>query len=520
MKNQINRLPYFFLRLILVIFIFWTNILRSETEKQFLEWKPIEGAYAYKVEVRDQSKKIIIEKIIKTNKIDISLSTGNYEHRIGVLNKFSKVIGYSNWNPISVVVAIAPFIETKKKILSKKGDEEFEFSIGGKYFFEETKVKLASDLETIQVNKTEVSSDGKNLKIFVNLKNSKPGAYDLILENPKNKISKKTKFFLVQSGEKLTKEEEKLLAQESKVEETDPSKATVNYKKSFWGAMWRSAILPGWGLIYGGEETKGYAYMGLFAASILNVYVKRKEAVRQGRLYTDKQYEDYAGQIFPSIATNYPWPVGLTLHNYHQSQYSQYKNRYNESLRIAGGLYLLQFIHSLYSARNYDKRMWSVLWRAAFLPGWGQLEAGNKKTGYSYLTLFTFSVVNFLVQTEKLQIEKSSYNNNLTTSFGVGLLANQYSLSYLMEKKFQSHLHRAERIYHQSINIVAAIYGIQLLHSFFTGNAYENTTLSEYTPGKIISAGLVFSAVPSFQTNKFLPNESKLDYNVMMLFTF
>ncbi len=501
--------------------------LGSESEKQHLEWKPVDGAYAYKVEVRDQSKKVFFEKTIRTNKIDISLTTGSYEHRIGVMNKFSKIVGYSNWYPLNVLVSVPPIIETKGRISSKKGDSEFTFTLDGKNFFEETKIAIVSSSEKITVDKSEVLSDGKKIKISVNLSDAKPGVYDIIFENPKKKISRKAKFFIVQAGEKPNKEEQALLAEETKTEEIDngikeskektPDK--INYQKSLWGALWRSAVLPGWGHIYGDEKTKGYIHMGLFFASVANVYTRRTEAIRQGKLLVDKEYEDFAGQIFPGLSSTYPLSAGLLLHQYHVSQYSHFKDRYNESLKIVGGLYLFQLFHSYYSARNFDRRMWSVLWRATILPGWGQLEAGNTKTGYTYLSLFAASLSNVLVKSEKLRIEKDSYKNNFNSAIGIGLGGNR-NLAFIMEKNFHDTYHHAERNYHQSLNILAAVYGIQLLHSFYSGHAYEKTNTAEYIPGKITPAGLMFSAVPSIQANRNLPNDAKLDYNMQMLFTF
>jgi len=62
-----------------------------------LRWQEINGASGYQIEIRDSNQKYILNEKIKKNFFKVTgLSSGKYEHRIGVINKLEKIEGYTD----------------------------------------------------------------------------------------------------------------------------------------------------------------------------------------------------------------------------------------------------------------------------------------------------------------------------------------------------------------------------------------------------------------------------------------
>ena len=161
-----------------------TNIIA--TEQGYIEWKPIKGAFGYKLEIRDENKKLIIEEVVNSTRYLIRTPTGKYEFRISPMNVFEKTTVWSYWNPLNVVISKRPSIllteltldisELNKPIIFK-----------GKNFLSDTKLKFISGNRTINT-KTITLTDAGTISVVINPENAMQGKYELLMENPGNRI--------------------------------------------------------------------------------------------------------------------------------------------------------------------------------------------------------------------------------------------------------------------------------------------------------------------------------------------
>ncbi len=68
-----------------------------------IDWKAIEDAKGYAVEVTAIDGKKVLEKKVSENFIELSLPPGTYRVRIGTLNIFDKLSSWSDWEEIRVL---------------------------------------------------------------------------------------------------------------------------------------------------------------------------------------------------------------------------------------------------------------------------------------------------------------------------------------------------------------------------------------------------------------------------------
>jgi len=73
-----------------------------------IDWKAIEDAKGYTVEVETIEGKKVLEKTVTENFIELSLPLGSYRVRIGTINIFDKIQSWSDWEEIRVVKGRPP----------------------------------------------------------------------------------------------------------------------------------------------------------------------------------------------------------------------------------------------------------------------------------------------------------------------------------------------------------------------------------------------------------------------------
>src|SRR4030042_3941384 len=79
-------------------------------EKAYSEWKPAEGALSYTVEITDIYDDLILRKTTDELKLEVGLPYGKYKYRVGMLTKFNKISGWSEWRTLMIVPALEPKI--------------------------------------------------------------------------------------------------------------------------------------------------------------------------------------------------------------------------------------------------------------------------------------------------------------------------------------------------------------------------------------------------------------------------
>ncbi len=150
------------------------------------------------------------------------------------------------------------------------------------------------------------------------------------------------------------------------------------------GALWRSAVAPGWGLLYKQQEEWGYTYITLFALSFVysaySLYAY-DDAIQDYLNFTPKHV------ITPEGETALYDPEGAAR-DFADLETKIESTRENlfVSLYILGGVYTASLIHSYFMPPDTG----NVTVKAAFAPALFQNPfAGNFAPGYA----FTFSAV-------------------------------------------------------------------------------------------------------------------------------
>ncbi|PJZ70545.1 hypothetical protein CH373_05620 [Leptospira perolatii] len=325
-------LPSIYLLAILFCSIF-SFPLSAKEDGIKLEWKPIAEAGGYLVEVKDSSGRIRREKTNSTS-ILLDLPAGNYEHRIGVLNRYGRVSVFSSWIPFHVIFARPPEItsQTQNKFLTKDLPESIE--IKGKYLSDVTKVVLKDrngkeiPLKSVEFREPDI------LIITMDPSNPPEGLVSLKLENPKNKVTELGEFLVV------AETPEKLAEYLKKPEPSPPFP---------WPALARSAVLPGWGQAYQGKSnTRSFAFptllivAGVYTATRADAYTKSLSELDSARqtnlLLSTNAVQSGNTALFPLAIANYAGIPGK-----YSKAVGEYQNL-QVSLGILGIIYLANLL--------------------------------------------------------------------------------------------------------------------------------------------------------------------------------
>lgn len=154
----------------------------QQLETAYIEWKPIEGAVSYQVEITDVSRKKIIEKTTGATRLEINLPYGKYYYRVGIVTKFNKPSMWTDWLELLVVPALEPSIISATPSGIYTGLTS-RITIKGKNFYRKSSVSIKSADASIAVTHVKYI-DPETLLISVNTKGAKPGSYDLAVKNP------------------------------------------------------------------------------------------------------------------------------------------------------------------------------------------------------------------------------------------------------------------------------------------------------------------------------------------------
>lgn len=311
-------------------------------DSPFLEWKPVAGAGGYIVQVRDATGKIVVDKRVLQNRVDVDLPAGKYQQRVAVLNKFQKPAGYSDWLDLDIRVAAAATVDQIKVTpvspeAEKKGERAV--AIQGDNFNRETKVFVETNAGKVEATRVDIQND-KQLVASFDAQKLDPGKHDILLENPRNKITR------IEDAVKVG-EDRKMVAtgtiasdtgKDPRKDPTDPGRDPgkepgkqepgpapafrplyPEYRESnrkcgragvclpggerySWN-MQISAFVPGLTQIRSGDK-KGYAWIGVLAAVLGGAYAEDRKA-------------DQAAQAATSsgLAPIFSGPLVLTTYN-------------------------------------------------------------------------------------------------------------------------------------------------------------------------------------------------------------
>jgi hypothetical protein len=161
--------------------------IQQNLETAYIEWKPVEGAVFYQVEVADENKQKLFEKTTDATKLDIDLPYGKYYYRVGIITKFQKVSMWSDWTVLMVVPALEPTIVSVSPSGMFTGISG-KIILKGKNFYRKSAVSLQGGGTAPLVTGVRYI-DPETLSVTVNTKSAMPGVYDIVVKNPGNLLN-------------------------------------------------------------------------------------------------------------------------------------------------------------------------------------------------------------------------------------------------------------------------------------------------------------------------------------------
>lgn len=160
----------------------------GEAVARKIEWRQVDGARAYELEVQDSSGNTIVKTRIEEPEAEVSLLPGSYRLRVSVLNRFLKVSASSDWIELEVLKAVQPVAERISPRQLPAGADEAAITVEGRGIGPDTRAVLVRGNERYEGRLLE-AADGRALWAF-SFGSPQPGDFDLILENPANKASR------------------------------------------------------------------------------------------------------------------------------------------------------------------------------------------------------------------------------------------------------------------------------------------------------------------------------------------
>lgn len=152
------------------------------TQNKRIEWKAVEGARAYRVELRDAASKEILNRVVETTFVEVDLSPGEYKVRITVLNVFMKAASVSDWMPVSVKLTAEIDVKEISPGGLFAGAPKAELSATGSGFLKDTVAKLEGKGITFMARPVRFDKTGAVFSF--DLTKAQAGAYAIVFENP------------------------------------------------------------------------------------------------------------------------------------------------------------------------------------------------------------------------------------------------------------------------------------------------------------------------------------------------
>ncbi len=169
---------------------------------------------------------------------------------------------------------------------------------------------------------------------------------EIISKEEENKIRKEAEQTL-----KENPKEEVIIKEEPIVKE--PSPTTNLSGRSRWSAVWRSALLPGWGQWYTGNKAEAKLTLGGFGTALaLGIYTRIEE---------DSAKKDYDAAVSRSSITG-AYILGGGIANFYlltvvpgaRSDYDKSVHMYNDSIYLLGSVYVAQLVRSYFLGKAWE----------------------------------------------------------------------------------------------------------------------------------------------------------------------
>ena len=149
-----------------------------------IRWEAVDGAAAYRIEVRRDGQSFISTETEATE-LKLNLAPGPYEYRIGVLNPFGGAVSDSGWIPLRVERARIPYFRVKAPSSVWEGDPDIDLVIESSVLSPDVEFFLVRGDKKLPV---ETSPSETERLVKVPVAELTPGEWDLEAQDPSGKV--------------------------------------------------------------------------------------------------------------------------------------------------------------------------------------------------------------------------------------------------------------------------------------------------------------------------------------------
>ncbi len=183
------------------IVLFWSillcltigNTLFAKPKTIPLKWPAVSGASAYQLQIRNKNGEIILEQKVRTNAIQTQLNYGEYEIRIGIINIFDKIIGWTPWKRFSIKQPMTPKIQSLSQTRFYQKQKNAVFTIYGENFNSRTEVfAIIEDKANSDIKQTKLSAkfiSDKKIQVHFHPQNFPLSTLGIRILNPLQKFA-------------------------------------------------------------------------------------------------------------------------------------------------------------------------------------------------------------------------------------------------------------------------------------------------------------------------------------------
>jgi hypothetical protein len=307
-----------------------------------VEWSRVSGAVRYRLEIRNRDGKPVVEQETSDNRITVSLPPGEYEKRLGLINKFNKLYLWTDWNPLRIIRIEQPRIELASPINPiprGRGRQTIQLKTTGempqtRYYLVDSEGRERSVKVRRQADEVFLDIDPDSLP---------PGEYDLVMENPAGKRDIKKDLVII--------------------EPSAEEKARLRRNRLRY-----AMLVPGIPQLERGQKQKGYSLMAAFYGSLaFTAYSYHRANTAYNRLQSDPLYGLFKDEATAQALSNQPgsnpllYAFALSSYDRWQtdiSTYNRYRVYYYAGATLTAGLYA----YHLLDVYRFDIAMTRTAW--------------------------------------------------------------------------------------------------------------------------------------------------------------
>ena len=180
------------------------NYFLKETDQgvdlvQRLSWEALDDILGFEFELEQQDRKtktwrVIDQRTVTTNYVDVSLSPGDYRFRVRVINLLEQKEDASAYRNFAIRIAYQPEVTTVSPYVINFDElEDQTLTIIGKNFHEETSFTLTNAFNGSVLHGTiiELKNNGTHAVVAFELMRANPGTYTFAATDPSDLSAEK-----------------------------------------------------------------------------------------------------------------------------------------------------------------------------------------------------------------------------------------------------------------------------------------------------------------------------------------